>query len=324
MASANDTQDPYTDPNASDPAQLPAAGSSPTGPQPYDYNYFVNQLTNLYQTYYNRPPTQDEINSHWGNPGGLSAIEKMLQATKPVDTPPPTPPTPPTPPPTPPTPIPGPTNGGNTGITGGLLAPYPGVFTPPAPIDLGGYAGIVPGTPSFTGANAPPTLGTPAPLQLAQWQAPTVAEALNDPGYQFRVQQGSDALQNWAAARGTLNDSGTAKALMDYGQNAASSEYANVWNRDFNAWNQGNQNALNQYMTNYGTQYSQPYQAQMAAWNQSVYNPTMTAYNTLASAGQTANQNNYANAWNQFLQDYSMYTNQQNNVFNKLYTLATS
>lgn len=52
-----------------------------------------------------------------------------------------------------------------------------------------------------------------------------------DPGYQFRMQQGADALQRSAAARGGLMNGGTAKALTEYGQNFASNEYQNAYNR---------------------------------------------------------------------------------------------
>lgn len=53
-----------------------------------------------------------------------------------------------------------------------------------------------------------------------------------DPGYQFRMDQGLKGIQGSAAARG-LNQSGaTLKALNDYAQNTASQEYGNVYNRE--------------------------------------------------------------------------------------------
>lgn len=55
-----------------------------------------------------------------------------------------------------------------------------------------------------------------------------------DPGYQFRMDQGQKALERSAAARGGLQSGGTLKALTNYGQNVASSEYQNAYNR-FNA-----------------------------------------------------------------------------------------
>lgn len=74
------------------------------------------------------------------------------------------------------------------------------------------------------------------------FQAPTDVTEKNDPGYQFRIQQATNALQNSAAARGGLLTGGTARDLNDYVQNQASGEYGNVYNR-----------ALNTYGTNYNT-----------------------------------------------------------------------
>src|SRR5581483_53207 len=97
-------------------------------------------------------------------------------------------------------------------------------------------------------------------------------------------------LQNWAAAKGTLNDSSTAKALEDYNQNAASQEYSDVFNRA---------------LQGYGTQENN--------WMNTVLNPTMLAYSTQASAGQHQNDVNYQNAWQQFLDAENQYYNWQNN-----------
>jgi hypothetical protein len=73
-----------------------------------------------------------------------------------------------------------------------------------------------------------------------QFQAPTGVTEQNDPGYQFLLSQGLDALQNSAAARGGLLSGGTAKAIDQYAQSDASNEYGNVYNR-----------ALGQYQQNY-------------------------------------------------------------------------
>ena len=62
----------------------------------------------------------------------------------------------------------------------------------------------------------------------------TLADFTQDPGYQFRMDQGRNALESSAAARGGLLSGGTGKALVEYGQQAASGEYANAYNR-FNA-----------------------------------------------------------------------------------------
>jgi hypothetical protein len=74
-----------------------------------------------------------------------------------------------------------------------------------------------------------------------QFQAPTDVTQQNDPGYQFRLQQGMQALNNSAAAKGNLLSGNTLEAQQQYGQNYASNEYNNVYNR-----------ALQQYQQNYG------------------------------------------------------------------------
>jgi len=81
---------------------------------------------------------------------------------------------------------------------------------------------------------------------------PTGVTEQNDPGYQFRLQQGLSALQNSAAARGGLLSSGTAKNINDYAQNSASNEYGNVYNRalqtygtNFNTFNSNQNNLYN-------------------------------------------------------------------------------
>jgi hypothetical protein len=260
-------------------------------------------IVQAYQQFLGRPPSEAEIASQTGNgsfdPGDIrvqysinnimaspEAQQRRAGPPKPADTN-----TPPPPAATPP-PASGPGNQTPPDIYNApLTKPYGGTFTPPAPVNLGGPAGIpyIPPTPSFGVAQAPPT-----------FTAPSVADALNDPGYQFRVQEGDKGLQNWAGARGTLNDSSVAKALEDYNQNAASQEYANVFDR-----------SLQGFGTRYGT------------WRDAVLGPTMTAYSTQATAGANQNQFNYLNAWDQFLNDQSQYNTWQDRTFNKLYQTAT-
>jgi hypothetical protein len=162
-------------------------------------------------------------------------------------------------------------SGGSGGGSGAKLPPSLGSFLAPPMLDQGGPPGLsyLPPDPSF---NAP------------KFNAPSGADALNEPGYQFRVQQGRDSLENWAAARGTLNDSSTAKSLIDYGQAAGEQGYADVWNRQYNQ-----------------------YQGDVNTWLQGTVNPGMAAWQTKAAAGEYQNTQNYLNAWNQFL-------NSQNNA----------
>lgn len=52
-----------------------------------------------------------------------------------------------------------------------------------------------------------------------------------DPGYQFRLQQGQEALEGGAAARGGLFSGQAGKELMQFGQQLGSQEYQNAYNR---------------------------------------------------------------------------------------------
>ena len=59
----------------------------------------------------------------------------------------------------------------------------------------------------------------------------TLADFQQDPGYQFRLEQGLDAVQGSRAARGSMLSGSTLKALQDYGSNYASSEYGKAYDR---------------------------------------------------------------------------------------------
>lgn len=69
----------------------------------------------------------------------------------------------------------------------------------------------------------------------------------DDPSYQFRLQQGQDSIQSGAAAQGGLLSGATQKALLNYGQDAASQEYGNAYNR-FNADQTNQYNRLSNLM----------------------------------------------------------------------------
>lgn len=72
--------------------------------------------------------------------------------------------------------------------------------------------------------------------------APTLAEAESTPGYQFNLQQGTEAIDENAAATGNLMSGTTGTALENYGEGLASTYYQQAYN-----------NALNAYQTNANT-----------------------------------------------------------------------
>lgn len=68
------------------------------------------------------------------------------------------------------------------------------------------------------------------PFSMADFQA--------DPGYAFRMSEGMKALENSAAARGGLLSGTTLKGIQRFGQDLASTEYQNAYNRFYNTRNQ--------------------------------------------------------------------------------------
>jgi hypothetical protein len=57
------------------------------------------------------------------------------------------------------------------------------------------------------------------------------ADFQQDPGYAFRQAEGMKALERSAAARGGLLSGGTLKGIQRFGQDLASQEYGNAFNR---------------------------------------------------------------------------------------------
>lgn len=78
----------------------------------------------------------------------------------------------------------------------------------------------------------------------------TMSDFTKDPGYDFRMQEGAKALERSAAARGGLMGGAAGKAMARYGQDYASNEYSNAYNR-FNNDRDQRYNKLSQ-MANMG------------------------------------------------------------------------
>lgn len=123
----------------------------------------------------------------------------------------------------------------------------PGPFDQPDPppvpptegADFGSFS-----LPGYTGPFQPNfNFGPPPQFRPEMFQGVGFDEAMNEPGFQFRLKSGTDALERSAAARGVLRTGGTLKDLVEYGQNFASGEYQNVFNR-----------ALQSYLTRYQAQ----------------------------------------------------------------------
>jgi len=110
---------------------------------------------------------------------------------------------------------------------------------------------ITPYNPLATYSPVPYT--TPDPFRPPAYEAgPTAADMTADPGYQFRLRQGQEALERSGAARGVTNTGGTLRDILDYGQQAASQEYGNVFGRQRDVYDLNERNRFNAYQANYG------------------------------------------------------------------------
>jgi hypothetical protein len=126
--------------------------------------------------------------------------------------------------------------------------------------------------------------GTDAGNQLAAMTAPGAKFDSSDPSYQFRFDQGQQAVQRSGAAKGLQGSGNILMALQDYGQGAASQEYQAQFNRLSSL-----------------AQYQQGYQAQQ-------YNQALQFNNqNLSALGQQFNQQGqiYGQQENSYQNEYA-------------------
>lgn len=107
----------------------------------------------------------------------------------------------------------------------------------------------LPGQPQFGPGSLPPV---PQYTQGA-FKAPTLAEAEQQPGYQFSLQQGLKGISQSAAAAGGAISGGTLKAADQYANNLATTNYGNVFNQSLATYNTG-LDAYKAQLAGYGTQ----------------------------------------------------------------------
>lgn len=140
-------------------------------------------------------------------------------------------------------------------------------------------------------------------------QTYTGQDIYKDPSYNFRFQQGQDAIQSGAAARGGLLSGSTLKALQGYGQDMASQEFGNAYNR-FNA-DQTNQ--FNRFSSLVGMGQNAAAQQGNTGMQtaQAIANNTMSGANAQA-AGIMAAGNRSANTFSNLLGVGNALTNYYN------------
>ncbi len=206
----------------------------------------------------------------------------------------------------------GPVNTGGVPTTGPFAPIAQDPFQAPTPTPVGP-------APTYT----PPAYTPPPAFSYGEFNAPSYQEAQNDPGYQFAQKQGEDALKRNYAMNG-IGDSGTAyKGLIDYGQSAAATQYNNVFGRDLSSYQANRANAVDNYNTNYGTQYKDPWTIANSGALQQNTN-ALQGYQTQSANTQYNNGVANTNSWNAYLQDYLAKHNNQLDAWNRLYQTATA
>lgn len=140
----------------------------------------------------------------------------------------------------------------------------------------------------------------------------TLKDFQADPGYAFRQSEGQKAIDNSAAARGSSLSGATLKALTRYGQDTASAEYQNSYNR----WNNDVSNRFNRISGVAGT--GQQAVNQIGAYGQ------QTASNVAQGNMNTANQvaSNTIQAGNARASGYVGTANAINGGINNYLTLS--
>lgn len=140
-------------------------------------------------------------------------------------------------------------------------------------------------------------------------QTYTGQDIYNDPSYQFRLNQGLDAVESSAAARGGLLSGATMKALNNYASDYASQEYSNAYNR-FNADQTNQYNRLSN-LVGVGQNAAAQVGNNGMQTAQAVANNTMAGANAQA-AGQVAQANIWGNYANQLGSSAMAYANMKN------------
>lgn len=189
--------------------------------------------------------------------------------------------------------------------------PTPGMTNDAAPSNPSTF--LMPGDPAATqqSTTAPPVpQGDQSPdfgltmeslmKYMGDTHMPTMDEIQMDPSYAFQQQQGINAIDSSAAARGGLLSSGHTKDILDYSQGLASQEYGKAFdryqgNQQFKANQLGNAwNMLNGDRTFGANRYD-------AGFNQNMQQNTFdqNAYQYANTTGLNQNQQNIENWFKQ-------------------------
>lgn len=132
----------------------------------------------------------------------------------------------------------------------------------------------------------------------------TMSDFNKDPGYDFRMAEGAKALERSAAARGGLMGGAAGKAMARYGQDYASNEYSNAYNR-FNSDRDQRYNKLSQLSSMGQNAAAQTGQASQNFANQAGAN--IIGGGNAQAASSIAGSNAWSNAIEQGIGAAAMY-----------------
>jgi hypothetical protein len=102
-------------------------------------------------------------------------------------------------------------------------------------------------------------------FNFTRFRAPNPQDIYRDPSYQFRLNEGNRAIEGSQAAKGLLRTGGTLKDLMGYGQDLASQEYGNAYNRALQGWGANFEGEKAQFAPQYGA-WSTQYGGDLSRW----------------------------------------------------------
>lgn len=189
------------------------------------------------------------------------------------------------------------------GLNGFVAYNGPGVAThgdpidptapPTAPPPAGGAPTPTPTPGPAPSPNVTPAQPTPPPaFKYDEFAPPDPNDLSNDKAFQFENAEGLRAIGARNAALGTLNTGGTLKEMVGFGQNLARARYNDLYDRSLRTYGTNRGNAVENYNTNYGTQYKDP-------WTEAMQRAQMD---------QNNNQFNSTQGFNEWLENYKRST----------------
>lgn len=127
----------------------------------------------------------------------------------------------------------------------------PPYYPPSAPTFNPGFSASAPSSSFSWPSYSMPAFDPGPAFSYKDFVRPDAQSVMDDPGFQFRIDQGRKALEASAAGKGILRSGGTLKDLLSYGQNFASQEYGRVYDRALQEYDTNRQNAWDSYMSGY-------------------------------------------------------------------------